>query len=291
MKKKVISMVVVLLTILVTLTGCGQKKDKDTLIMGFVPLIDGDKLVDSVKPLSEILSEAIGKKVEVFTATNYVGVIEAMGSSKVDFGIIPPFAYVLANKESGAQVILKALNKHGVSFYRSEFIVRKNSNIFSLNDLKGKKVAFVDPSSSSGYLYPGAYLKKNGIDIDKDIKVIYSGGHDKSIQLLLNGDVDLIAVFEGARNKYKKEFKNVLDDTRIFGYSEKIPYISVTVRGDMDEKTKEEIKRGLLKGLNSEKSKEITSKLFSIYGFEEATDSDFDSIRTTAKLMDINLEK
>lgn len=291
MKKKFISIVIIVLTILATLTGCGQKRDKDILIMGFVPLIDGDKLVDSVKPLSDVLSKAIGKKVEVFTATNYVGVIEAMGSSKVDFGIIPPFAYVLANKESGAKVILKALNKHGKSFYRSEFIVRKDSNISSLDDLKGKRVAFVDPSSSSGYLYPGAYLKKNGIDLDKDIEVIYSGGHDKSVQLLLNGDVDLIAVFEGARNKYKKEFKTVLEDTKIFGYSENIPYISVTVRGDMDDKTKEEIKKGLLKGLNSEKAKEITSKLFSIYGFEEANDSDFDSIRTTAKLMDINLEK
>ncbi|MFK4785038.1 phosphate/phosphite/phosphonate ABC transporter substrate-binding protein [Fusobacterium sp. MFO224] len=291
MKKKFVGIAIVILTILATLTGCGQKKENDTLVMGFVPLIDGDKLVDSVKPLSKILTEAIGKEVEVFTATNYVGVVEAMGSSKVDFGIIPPFAYVLANKESGAQVILKALNKHGESFYRSEFVVKKNSNINSLDDIKGKRVAFVDPSSSSGYLYPGAYLKKNGIDIEKDIQVVYSGGHDKSIQLLLNNDVDLIAVFEGARSKYKKEFKNVLEDTKVFAYSEKIPYISVTVRGDMDEKTKEQIKDGLLKGLNSKEAKEITARLFSIHGFEEATDSDFDSIRTTAKLMNINLEK
>jgi len=291
MKRKYISLWVLIFTMVTILVGCGPKKEKDTLVMGFVPLIDGDKLVDSVKPLSEILTKAIGKKVEVFTATNYVGVVEAMGSSKVDFGIIPPFAYILANKESGAQVILKALNKHNKSFYRSEFVVRKESKINSLEDLKGKRVAFVDPSSSSGYLYPGAYLKKNGIDIEKDIQIVYSGGHDKSIQLLLNGDVDLIAIFEGARKKYQKEFTNVLEDTKIFGYSENIPYISVTVRGDMDEKTKKEIKEGLLKGLNSKEAKEITSKLFSIYGFEEATDSDFDSIRTTAKLMNINLEK
>ena len=136
MKRKYISLWVLIFTMVTILVGCGPKKEKDTLVMGFVPLIDGDKLVDSVKPLSEILTKAIGKKVEVFTATNYVGVVEAMGSSKVDFGIIPPFAYILANKESGAQVILKALNKHNKSFYRSEFVVRKESKINSLEDLK-----------------------------------------------------------------------------------------------------------------------------------------------------------
>lgn len=279
---------ILVLSLFIGIIGCNQKKANEKLVMGFVPLIDGDKLVDSVKPLSELLTKAIGEKVEVFTATNYVGVIEAMGSSKVDFGIIPPFAYILANKESGAKVILKALNKNGKSFYRSEFLVRKDNNIQSFKDIKGKKVAFVDPSSSSGYLYPGAYLKTKGINLDEDIKVIYSGGHDKSIQLLLNGDVDLIAVFEGARKKYVKEFKNVLEDTKIIGYSDKIPYISVTVRGDMNRETQKKIKKKLLEGLNSKEAKKITSELFNIYGFEEASDKDFEGIRNITKLMEID---
>lgn len=279
---------ILILLVFIGIIGCNQKKSTEKLVMGFVPLIDGDKLIDSVKPLSEVLTKAVGKKVEVFTATNYVGVIEAMGSSKVDFGIIPPFAYILANKESGAEVILKALNKNGKSFYRSEFLVRKDNNIKSFKDIKGKKVAFVDPSSSSGYLYPGAYLKKKGINLDEDIKVIYSGGHDKSIQLLLNGDVDLIAVFEGARKKYEKEFKNVLEDTKVIGYSDKIPYISVTVRGDMNKVTTEKIKKRLLEGLNSKEAKEITSNLFNIYGFEEASDKDYEGIRSIVKLMEID---
>lgn len=291
MKRKMGIFLMILVLILGAFTGCGAKKEKDTLTLGFVPLIDGDKLIESTEPLAEVLSKAIGKKVEIVTATNYVGVVEGLSASKIDFGIIPPFAYVLANKESNAQVILKALNKEGQSFYRSEFFVNKDSNIKTVEDIRGKRVAFVDPSSSSGYLYPGAFLKKNGIDIEKDIQVVYSGGHDKSLQLLLNGDVDVIAVYEGAREKYQKEFEGIVEKTEVLCYSDNIPYISVTVRGDMPQELKEQIKAGLLIGLNCEEGKKITAELFNLYGFEEAEDGDYDGIRTTAELMDIDLTK
>ena len=64
-----------------------------------------------------------------------------------------------------------------------QFIVRKDSGIKDFQDIKGKTVAFVDPSSTSGYLFPGAHLINEGIDIEKDIQYVYSGGHDKSLQL------------------------------------------------------------------------------------------------------------
>ena len=291
MKKRLSVFLVFLVAILFAFTGCGDKKEQETLKLGFVPLIDGDKLIESTAPLADVLSKAIGKKVEIVTATNYVGIVEGISASKIDFGIIPPFAYVLANKESNAQVILKAKNKKGQSFYRSEFFVNRDSGIKSVEDLRGKKVAFVDPSSSSGYLYPGAFLKKNGIDLEKDIQVVYSGGHDKSLQLLLNKDVDAIAVYEGAREKYQKEFDGIMEQTEVLCYSDNIPYISVTVRGDMTPELKEKIKEGLLKGLNGEDGKKLTIELFNLYGFEEAQDSDYEGIRTTAELMNIDLRK
>ena len=155
-------------------------------------------------------------------------------------------------------------------------LLNKDSGIKTPEDIKGKRVAFVDPSSSSGYLYPGAFLKKNGIDLEKDIQVVYSGGHDKSLQLLLNRDVDVIAVYEGAREKYQKEFEGIMEQTETLCYSDNIPYISVTVRGDMSPELREQIKEGLLKGLNGEEGKRITIELFNLYGFEEAKDSDYD---------------
>lgn len=282
----------VILAVLMTISmiGCTQKKE-EVIRMGFVPMRDGDKLIESVEPLTEMLSKELGVKVEGFTATNYVGVVEGLGSGQVDFGFIPPFAYVLANKESNAQVILTALNKDLEAKYRSQFLVRKDSGIKSFADIKGKKVAFVDPSSTSGYLFPGAHLMTEGIDIEKDIQYVYSGGHDKSLQLLLNGDVDVATTFVDVRQRYEKDFPDAMEKTEILGYTEYIPNISVTVKGNMDKGMQDKIKTALLNIASTDEGKSLLQELFNMYGFAEATDADYDIIRTTAETMNVDLKE
>ncbi len=288
MKKIIALLIVVVLAI--SVVGCTAKEEQ-VLKMGFVPMKDGDTLIESVEPLTEMLSKELGIKVEGFTATNYVGVVEGLGSGQVDFGFIPPFAYVLANSESNAQVILTAINKSGEAMYRSQFLVRKDSGIKNFADVKGHTVAFVDPSSTSGYLFPGAHLITEGIDIEKDIQYVYSGGHDKSLQLLLNGDVDVATTFVDARERYEEDFPKAMEETELLGYTEFIPNISVTLRGDMDAELQGKIKDALLKIQASDEGKALLIELFNMYGFEEATDADYDVIRTTAKTMNVDLKE
>ncbi|WP_416198579.1 MAG: Phosphonate transport system substrate-binding protein [Sporanaerobacter sp.] len=288
MKRAIALLLIVVLAI--SIVGC-TSKEEEVIKMGFVPMKDGDSLIESVEPLTEMLSKELGVKVEGFTATNYVGVVEGLGSGQVDFGFIPPFAYVLANEESNAEVILTALNKSGEAKYRSQFLVRKDSDITSFSDIKGKKVAFVDPSSTSGYLFPGAHLINEGIDIEKDIEYVYAGGHDKALQLLLNGDVDVATTFVDARDRYKEDFPEAMEKTEVLGYTDYIPNISVTVKGDMEEELKDKIKVALLNIAKTEEGSELLKTLFNMYGFEEATDADYDIIRTTAKTMNIDLKE
>ncbi|WP_026895166.1 phosphate/phosphite/phosphonate ABC transporter substrate-binding protein [Clostridiisalibacter paucivorans] len=279
-----------MLVLAISVVGCGPKEE-EVIKMGFVPMKDGDKLIESVEPLTEMLSDELGIKVEGFTATNYVGVVEGLGSGQVDFGFIPPFAYVLANSESDAEAILTSLNKSGEANYRSQFIVRKDSGITSFSDIKGKKVAFVDPSSTSGYLFPGAHLIKEGIDLENDIEYVYAGGHDKALQLLLNGDVDVATTFVDSRDRYKKDFPDAMEKAEILGYTDYIPNISVTIKGDMDKELKEKIRAALLNIAKNEEGSTLLKDLFNMYGFEEATDKDYDIIRDTAETMDIDLKE
>ncbi|OZV11291.1 phosphonate ABC transporter substrate-binding protein [Tissierella sp. P1] len=288
MKRIIILLLIVALA--TQIVGCTEKKE-EVIRMGFVPMQDGDKLIESVEPLTEMLSKELGVKVEGFTATNYVGVVEGLGSGQVDFGFIPPFAYVLANQESNAGVILTALNKSGEGKYRSQFLVRKDSEIKSFSDIKGRKVAFVDPSSTSGYLFPGAHIIKEGIDIEKDIEYVYGGGHDKALQLLLNSDVDVATTFVDARDRYKEDFPDAMEKTEVLGYTDYIPNISVTVRGNMDKELQENIKNALLNVAKSEEGSKLLKELFNMYGFEEATDDDYYIIRTTAESMNVDLKE
>ena len=288
MKKAVL--LILSFCLMLSIAGCA-KEDEGVITMGFVPMRDGDKLIDSVEPLTDMLAEELGVPVKGFTATNYIGVVEGLGSDQVDFGFIPPFAYVLANKENDAEVILTAINDKGEANYKSAFLVREDSDIKDFEDIRGKRVAFVDPSSTSGYIFPAAHLKMLGIDLDKDIQTMDSGGHDKSLQLLLNGDVDVIATFSTVVDRYKDEFPDAKEKTRVLGYTEDIPNISVTVNGEMDKAMSDKIKAALLKIVDTEEGSEMLKDLFNMHGFKEATDADYDIIRKTAETLDIDLEK
>jgi len=122
--------------------------------------------------------------------TSYTTVIEAMGSNQVDVGWLAPFAYVLAHDKNGAQVILASL-RQGSKTYRSQIIVRADSGINSIEQLRGKKFAFVDPASASGFLFPNALLAQQGIDYKAFFSdTIFAGGHDKVIIAVYNKQVD-----------------------------------------------------------------------------------------------------
>lgn len=290
MRKKSI-LISILCLMMVFVSSCSSSKDEEVITMGFVPLVDGDKLIESVEPLSEILTEKMGTKVEAFTASNYVGVVEGLGSGKVDFGIIPPFAYVLANKEFDSQVVLTSINDKGEAGYYSVIMTRKDSGITDVKDLKGKKIAFVDPSSTSGYLFPGAYLIENGIDIEKDIEYEYSGGHDKSLQMLLNKDVDAIATFEAVDLRYQEEFPNAKEEVQTIAKTEMIPGISVTVSSKMDEETKQKLTETLENITEDPEAKKLLEELFGLYGFKKAGPEDYEVIKKTAEIMNVDLSK
>ena len=276
--------------------GCSSKKEEKkseekVIKMGFVPLKNSEQLVEDVKPIADYLSQKMGVKVEAFTASNYIGVVEGIGSGSVDFGIIPPFSAVLAQKQSSAKPLLTSKGKSGKSGYTAELYVRKDSGIKSLQDVKGKKVAFVDPSSSSGYIYPGAMLVKAGINLDKDISYQFSGGHDKSLQLLLNKDVDVIATFDGVEERYGKEFPAALTDIEKLASSDTIPGIMVTASSKMDKELQDKLKQALLDMDKDPKMKELFTKMFSITGFEEVDQTAYNKVEETAKVMNVDLDK
>ena len=279
-----------------SVVGCSSKKeekksDEKVIKMGFVPLKNSEQLVEDVKPIADYLSQKMGVKVEAFTASNYIGVVEGIGSGSVDFGIIPPFSAVLAQKQSNAPPLLTSKGKTGKSGYTAELYVRKDSGIKSLEDVKGKKVAFVDPSSSSGYIYPGAMLVKAGINLDKDISYQFSGGHDKSLQLLLNKDVDVIATFDGVEERYGKDFPAALTDIEKLASSDTIPGIMVTASSKMDKDLQEKLKQALLDMDKDPKMKELFTKMFSITGFEEVDQTAYNKVEETAKVMNVDLDK
>lgn len=303
--------IVGLLTLLVAVVGCGQgtssrpaaqpggqapaptpaKKEPVTLKMGFVPSQNAEKLAETVKPLGDMLQKQLGEGhvVETFVAANFAGLVEAMGSGKADIGFLNPFAYVLAHDLNGAEVMFKAI-RTGSAFYRAQFMTYPGSGITKIEDLKGKKMGFGDPNSTSSYLFPAALMKEKGIDPEKDVKGTFLGGHDAVAKAVMRKDVDAGVAFEDIRDRLLKEFPDVKEKVTVFAYTDKIPNDTISVRKGLDPALKARLADAFKKIAADEQGKKLLKEIYTWDGMEEAKDSDYDIVRKVQKAMDIKVK-
>lgn len=302
MLKKLTTLGLALSLVVGILSGCSSS-DKTTskketyipkeLSVQFVPSSNADTLEAKAKPLEDLLSDEIGIPVKVSVSTNYNTIIEAMASKQVDVGFLPPTAYVLAKEKGAADIILQAtrkgINDDGsqndqlVDFYKSIFVVKKDSGINSVKGLKGKKIAFQDVTSSAGYVWPAAKLMENGIDPQADVEGVTVKGHDQAIISLLNGDVDAAVVFQDARNIVKADYPSVFDDTKVIEYTEDIPNDTISVRSDMDKEWQKKLQDAFIKIGESTEGHKIISEIYTHEGYVVSKDSKFDVVRNYSK--------
>ncbi len=257
----------------------------EKLVIGMVPSREADAIVDSLDPIAEMLSERIGVPVETFVSTNYVGLVEAIGTGRVDVGMFGPAAMVQAMDAYDA-VPLVASVRQGSTTYRAQFNVRCDSGIESFEDLRGRTIAFVDPSSASGYQFPYVTLKEtHGIDPDTEMTSVFAGSHDASALAVYNGDVDVSVTFGGSpgsdgRETIEADFPDVKEVVCILGYSNDIPNDGIVVRQGMDAEFMDTVAQALIDIANTEEGKELTQTLFNVTEFARIEDpSVYDTVR------------
>jgi phosphonate transport system substrate-binding protein len=196
---KLASALIVLITLGALATGCGDDDDgrPSKLVFGQVPSEDAVGLASAYSTTSQILIDNIEglEEIEMFIATEYAGMVEGIIAGRIDIAQYGPFTYVLSTKNGANLEVGGALAraKGANPGYRSYLVTHKDSGISSVNDLKGKTVCFVDPGSTSGFLFPSEGLLNAGLDPSegsKDITPVFAGGHDSSILSVANGDCD-----------------------------------------------------------------------------------------------------
>jgi len=281
----------VLAVSMAVVAGCSPaEEDPDKLVLALVPSSTAETLIDDAQPLADRLTEKLGIPVEVEVPLNYTAVVEGLDAGTIDIAMLNSFGYVLSHEMSDTKCILKSV-RYGSATYHGQFLVMKDSGIESIEDLKGKRIAFVDPASTSGYIFAAATLKANGIDPEADMDSLFAGGHDKAIVALLNGQVDVAVSFDDARTTVKGDFPNVMDDTKIIGITEEIPNDTVSVRAGLSNELTEEIKTAFLEIAETEEGQEILYSIYEINGLEAAEDSEYDPVRQAAEDLGLDLEE
>src|SRR3989338_4267952 len=167
--------------------------DAKTITIGILPGGNPQAVERESFILGEKLQNKLGQPVQMYISKNYTGLIDALKNKKVDLAILSSMTYVMAEKEVQIKVLLKKTWSNG-AFYYSSIVTQANSKIKSIKDLKNKNMVFVDEKSTSGYLYPQIYLRKNSIEAKNFKSVVFSGNHAASIALLESGKADAVAV-------------------------------------------------------------------------------------------------
>lgn len=116
----------------------------------FTPSLDADRIITNAKVLVDFLEKETGYYFETAVPQSYIAVVEAFGTKKCDIAGINTFSYLMAHEKYGAEARLRVVREGGETTYKGCFLARAGSGIDSLPDLQGRKIAYVDPSSTSG---------------------------------------------------------------------------------------------------------------------------------------------
>ena len=265
----------------------GRAGAADGLHLVLTPSQKPTDLLATGEEFGQVLGKLVGVPVRVTVASDYAAVIEALRNRTADLAFVHPGGYVLASREAKATIVAKNV-WHGKSSFTSRIFVRRDTGIKTLEDLRGKTIAFVDPASSSGYIYPMVLLIQRGLVRNRDPKtffkdVVFSGAHDASMRALLNGHVDAIASFDLAREQYLKD-PTERERLVVVAETPEIPEAGIAARDGLDAATVAKVRAALLQ-IRGPAHAALLKRLYEIDGFEAAEDREYDPVRAAIELL------
>ena len=273
--------------------------------LAITPSAEVQRLTATGNVIAAALGKSTGLTWKVSVPTSYAAQIDAICAGQVDVAFIAPLQMTLALDKGCVTPIAAALRKNAegklTTTYESQILVRKDSGIKTLADLKGKRFAFTDTISASGYLFPSLLLKqKTGQDPKTFFgganNITFIGGHPQAALAVYNRQVDGGSMFIDARVKdlQTKELaagmpSDILDVTEVIDKAGPIPNDGIAIRKDVPTDIAGQIKKALLDYGSTDDGKKNYKDLFGWDGMQEVQANFFDPVREAAKLAGIDV--
>ncbi|MGB1286941.1 MAG: phosphate/phosphite/phosphonate ABC transporter substrate-binding protein [Aggregatilineales bacterium] len=194
MKKLFVVALLLMLAISSVVTTSAQElgSEDNPIQVYFVPSVEAQTLIEGGEVMREALEEATGLSFEVFVPTSYAATIEAMcASPENSMGFIPAAGFIIGNERCGLEVEAAAV-RFGWPVYWAQYLVARDSDIYTLGDLEGKSWAYPDAGSTSGFIVPSVELQAAGIEPGERVE---AGGHNQAVLAVYNGEVDFATSF------------------------------------------------------------------------------------------------
>ncbi len=313
MRKTKLPVILMVLAIVAIFTGCGSEPKKpdqqaqqpataealpnkiaegvspysnQVLKLGRIPFTNPTAMVQKHNKFLEYLTRKLGvKQVRLQTAPDYNGILNLLVKGEIDIAWLASNISAEARNNPDIQFLVKPI-RFGTDSYRGIIIARQDSGIRTLTDLKGKKFAWVEKESASGYTFPKSLLLEAGVDPEKDFaEADFLGKHDVVVLNVLLGKYDAGACYDDARKTLRDKAK--ADELTILATTQDISNEPIVCRKNLPPDLIEKIKQALLE-LNNKtpEGREITDDLTDVQGFVPANFKDYDYIEKVQKLLE-----
>ena len=235
------------------------------------------------EPLAAHLAEAIGHRIEVRVPGSYTEVVDLLVAGKLDMALLTPLTYVEAHRRVPNLRLLVSLLGEGSPKYRGYIVTKLGGKVHSVADLKGKRFAFVDRGSASGYLFPAAHLLDAGIDPEKDFaKVVFVGDHPTVVHDVVAGKVDGGAISSTTFNHLRSE--SLGSKLEIIAKTDWIPLDAFVAQGSLPESVATKLQAALIAlNMRTPEGRAVLRGVTTTNGFVPGDDSLYDPVRRVAE--------
>lgn len=252
--------------------------------LGILPRLGAVELFVMFNPLAEYLTKETGEKVSIVIPKDFEAFKGAVRTGQVNIGFANPLIYVQLKKEEYLEPLALSLEPKAGTQFRGIIIARKDSRIETAQDLKGKRLVFVDKDSAAGYLFQMLLLKKAGLNIKKDFVLLpFAKKHDNVTMAVFNGAAEAGGIREDDLEKMKDKVN--VSQIKIVGYTDYFPNWPMFATPGMNKETVAKIKAALLKLRPSDSQSEKVLGAAKLAGFAPVSDKDYDKVRRAARLV------
>lgn len=238
------------------------------------------------QPVRAYLQRVLGVEIKWRTATDYAGIIEGVKAKKIEIARFGPAAYaqcwLLTN--GAVEPLMGEVDEHNAFGFYSVVLVKTDSPYQTLDDLKGKKLAFADPNSTSGYQAPRYFLAEQGYNVDTFFaETTFSGSHENSVIGLLNGTFDAVATWwnsDDYSNPRRMEMKGMIPagQWRLIWKSPQLPSSPWAVPTHLPEQMRRDIAEALFNMPQADPEAWQVLTMGKVKEFRRVTHADYEPI-------------
>ena len=255
------------------------------LTWGITPYLDPDEMGDRYRPILDQVAARIGCPIDLVVGADYADMEARAVRGEVDVAVLPPYAWCRASRQNEGLEVFATHVADGSPTYGAYLIVPDESPINSVEDLRGRRFAYVDPHSTSGWLFPAARMLRDGLHPLEDVEPLFLGAHDRVFDAVASGEADAGAVYGAAlaEGRLRREDGQRI---RVVAKTRRIPHDAYVVRAGFPPEAALALGRALAElSTRTPDGRRLLSSMLRLNGFVPVDDEHYEGVREVDRLV------